>query len=111
MAETLAANEPLFFSNETALAFDESVIPTKLWPDTISEIDPEAYSKFNVKNFEYPLLGSINLAVGKEYSKVLMPHNTLQTNRIVYQAPDSIPYDLTPYRVTTTATAQVKFPF
>ena len=37
-------------------------------PDFTSKINTKTYSKFNVKDFKYPVLGPVNFAVQEDYS-------------------------------------------
>lgn len=79
--------------------------------DLISKVDAPSYSKFDIAEFEYSLLGPVNLTVQTDYQELLTPNSALHVIDITYQTPDSSPYSQTPYQVAKTATAQVKFTF
>lgn len=104
-------NQSLFLkldNEDTATLF--TPLPNRN-PERITKIEIPAYSRFDVSNFNYPVLGPINLTVQADYQELLSPNNTLQVIDITYESPDSSPYSQTPYQVATTATAQVKFTF
>ncbi|MDB2437870.1 hypothetical protein N9W89_04090 [Hellea sp.] len=80
-------------------------------PDFTSKINTKTYSKFNVKDFKYPVLGPVNFAVQEDYSDVFISNNTSNAGNVVYQAPDNGVYNQNSYQLATTATAQVKLRF
>ena len=79
--------------------------------ELMTKFEGAAYSRFDIADFKYPVLGPVNLTVQADYQELLAPNNTLQVIDITYQSPDSSPFSQTPYQVATTATAQVKLVF
>lgn len=89
---------------------DSTALFTPL-PEQVSKIETPIYSKTDITNFNYPLLGPVKLAVQSDYQELLLSNNTIHVSDITYLPTDSSPYGQTPYQVATTATAQVKFAF
>jgi hypothetical protein len=75
------------------------------------EIETPIFSRIDVTNFKYPVLGAIKIGVQSDYQELLWSNNTIHISDITYLPSDSSPYSQTPYQVATTATAQLKFAF